>query len=267
MNSILVKYNVEMDISGIQYVLIFIFVGFAGFVDSIAGGGGLITIPTYIALGLPSELILGTNKLVSTCGGSVAVFRYIRSGVIEFRIIMFGVIFGLVGASIGANLATHLDSKNMTYILIVIVPIIFILNHYRNRILDTDEVFIGTTALIVRCSLIGLIIGGYDGFFGPGTGTFLIVAMVLFMNMKMHKASASARLINFTSNISAFIVFFTKGLIAWEVASIAIIASITGNFIGSSFVVRENTKVIKSVFNFVLIGLLCKSVFDIITSK
>ena len=252
-----------MDLSSIQYLLIFIFVSFAGFVDSIAGGGGLITIPTYMALGIPSELILGTNKLVSTSGGSVAVFRYIKSGVINFRVIIFGIIFGLIGASIGANLATHLDSKNMTYILIIIVPIIFILNHYRNKILVAEPIKLDYTPLIIRCSLIGLVIGGYDGFFGPGTGTFLIVAMVLFMNMQIHEASASARIINFTSNISAFIVFFTKGLIAWEVAIVAITASILGNYLGSSFVVKGNTSVIKKVFNFVLAGLLAKAIFDI----
>ncbi|CBW26051.1 putative integral membrane protein [Halobacteriovorax marinus SJ] len=252
-----------MDLTLLDSFLIFIFVSFAGFVDSIAGGGGLITIPTYMALGVPSHLILGTNKLVSTSGSTVAVFRYIKSGVVDFKVIGYGIFLGLIGSSIGANLASYLDKKNMTYILIAVVPIIFILNNFKDRILKHDDFSLTNKQLIIRCSLIGFIIGGYDGFFGPGTGTFLIVAMVLFLNYGLHQASASARMINYTSNISAFIIFLSKGLIAWEVATIAIFASMCGNFLGSSFVVKGNVKVIKTVFNFVLLGLLAKSILDL----
>ncbi|WP_372654551.1 sulfite exporter TauE/SafE family protein [Halobacteriovorax sp.] len=253
-----------IDFSIIQYILIFVFVSFAGFVDSIAGGGGLITIPTYIAMGVPAEFILGTNKLVSTSGGTITVFRYIRSGVIDFSVLIYGIITGVLGSMLGANLGAYLDSEKMTYILIVIVPFIFILNHIRSKISRDEDYSLSKKTLIIRCSIIGLVIGAYDGFFGPGTGTFLIVAMVLFMNMDLHKASSSARMINFTSNISAFVVFLTKGMIAWEVAGVAIVASLVGNYLGSGFVVKGNTMVIKKVFNFVLFALLAKSIYEIL---
>ncbi|WP_034720357.1 TSUP family transporter [Bacteriovorax sp. DB6_IX] len=252
-----------MEYSLIQYFFIFTMVCFAGFVDSIAGGGGLITVPTYIAMGVPSELILGTNKTVSTSGGIISVYRYIRSSGLDFKILIYGIIGGVIGSSFGAHLATMLDSNKMVYILVIVVPVIFALNIYKSRLKSDHVISLSRFALLLRCFLIGLVIGCYDGFFGPGTGTFLIVAMVLFMNMEIHHASANARIINFTSNITAFAIFLIKGLIAWKIALVAIIASIIGNYIGSSFVVSGNTKVVKKVFNSVLLGLLIKSAYDI----
>lgn len=253
-----------MTLVFIDYVLVFIFICFSGFVNSIAGGGGLISIPTYIAIGLPSELILGTNKFVNTCGGTISAIRYLRSGIVDFSIIKYGIFLALLGSIVGANLATVLDSEKMTYILIVVVPIIFILNHYQGKLLKPEDYSISKASMILRCSFIGFIFGGYDGFFGPGTGTFLIVALVLFMNHTLHEASASSRMINFTSNLGAFFIFLFKGVIAWEVAIVGILASLIGNYLGSSFVVKGNAKVIKNVFNFVLLGLLSKSIYDIL---
>ena len=253
-----------MDLSLLQFLFLFIMVGFAGFIDSIAGGGGLITITTYLALGIPSDLILGTNKCVSTTGGSVSIFRYIKSGAVNLKIIVYGIIAGLVGSSIGASLAQFLSNENMIYILLAVVPLVLILNYFKSKILIRSGGPLVHSQLIVRCTLIGLIIGAYDGFFGPGTGTFLIFAMFLFMNMEMREASASARVINFTSNIAAFFVFLLKGLIAWKIAAVAIVASMIGNFLGSGFVVSGNVKMIKHVFNFVLISLLAKSIYDLV---
>lgn len=252
-----------MDFSVLQYFFLFVLVAFAGFVDSIAGGGGLITVPTYIALGVPSEFILGTNKCVSTTGGTLSIFRYIKNGVVDFKLMIYGIFTGFVGSMVGAQMSAHLDSEKMVYILIVIVPIIFILNYFKEKIVAGNEEHSQET-LIVRTLLIGLIIGCYDGFFGPGTGTFLIIAMVFLLNMSMVEASPNARVINFTSNISAFIFFLFKGVILWKVALIAILASLTGNHLGSSVVLKGNHRLVKYVFNFVLVLLLCKSIYGLV---
>lgn len=252
-----------MDLSIIQYFFLFVLVAFAGFVDSIAGGGGLITVPTYMALGVPAEFILGTNKCVSTTGGTLSIFRYIKNGVVDFKLMIYGIGTGILGSLVGARLSTVLDNDKMVYLLIVIVPIILVLNYFKSKIV-ADRKEISNGVLIFRTLLIGLIIGCYDGFFGPGTGTFLIIAMVFFLNMSMVEASPNARVINFTSNVSAFIFFLIKGLILWKVAAVAILASLAGNHLGSGVVLKGNHRLVQYVFNFVLILLLLKSFYGLV---
>lgn len=256
------------ELTLLEYSALFSLVAFAGFVDSVAGGGGLITIPTYLAFGVPSELILGTNKCVSTSGGSLAIYRYLKNGVINFKVMIYAIVTGLIGSSIGTQLSRHLDSKRMVYLLIVLVPFVLFLNWYKGKSLkkksNAEIEALSAKQMILRSSLIGLIIGCYDGFFGPGTGTFLIIALVFFMNMNMVEASPNARVVNFTSNITAFVIFLAKGLILWKVAMVAIVASMFGNHIGSGLVIKGNEKVVKIIFNFVLVGLLFKSILDLI---
>lgn len=252
-----------MDLTLIQYFFLFALVAFAGFVDSIAGGGGLITVPTYMALGVPAEFILGTNKCVSTTGGTLSIFRYIKNGVVDFKLMIYGIGTGFLGSLIGARLSTVLDNDKMVYLLIIVVPIIITLNYFKSKIV-ADRKEIPTNSLILRTLLIGLVIGCYDGFFGPGTGTFLIIAMVFFLNMSMVEASPNARVINFTSNVSAFLFFLFKGMILWKVAAIAILASLTGNHLGSGVVLKGNHRLVQYVFNFVLVLLLLKSLYGLV---
>jgi len=255
-----------MELDLIQYIILFTLVGFAGFVDSIAGGGGLITIPTYIALGVPAELILGTNKCVSTTGGTMAIFRYIKNKTINFSIMIYGIIAGILGSFTGAYFSKLLDNQKMVYLLIILVPLILFLNYKRSRIKPDRINDLTKKQVISRTLVIGLVIGCYDGLFGPGTGTFLIISMVFFLHMEMIKASPNARIINYASNISAFIFFLIKGAIAWKIASVAILGSLVGNYLGSGHVIKGNTKVVSMIFNLVLIGLLFKSVFDLYQS-
>lgn len=240
-------------------------VALAGFVDSMVGGGGLITIPTYLALGVPAELILGTNKCVSTTGGTIAIFRFIKNKAIDFKLLKFAILTGLIGSLIGATLSRFLENYIMIYILLFISPTVLYLNYKRSKIkVDTTlSAPLSKGQLIFRTSLIGFLIGGYDGFFGPGTGIFLIFAFIYFLNFNITTASPNARIINYTSNLAAFIYFLVKGAILWKVAIIAIAGSITGNYLGSGQVLKGNTKVLTIIFNIVLISLLAKSIYDI----
>lgn len=253
-----------MDLSLIQYLFLFIMVALAGFIDSMVGGGGLITIPTYLAIGVPAEFILGTNKCVSTTGGTMAVARFIKNKAIDFRLLKFGIIFGLVGSVAGATLSKYLANHIMIYMLLIISPIVLYLNYKRSKIAKIKQLSdLSTNQIIIRTSLIGLIIGGYDGFFGPGTGIFLIFSFIYFLHFDIVKASPNARIINYSSNFAAFIYFIFKGVILWKVAVVAILGSITGNYLGSGQVIKGNTKVVSAIFNIVLISLLAKSIYDV----
>lgn len=251
------------DITLIQGIGIFTFILFAGFIDSMAGGGGLITIPTYIAAGVPASLVLGTNKCVSCISKSLTIFRYVKNKKINFQFILPPTIAAFIASLIGARLSTVLESKHMVYILILVIPIIFLMKYLKGKRDLVDLSKLEKIQVIIRSTLIGLIIGGYDGFFGPGTGTFLIISMMFFLHFDILEASPHAAFINYTSNVAAFITFLIKGAILWKVVVIALPAGLIGNYLGSNQVLKENRTTVTTAFNVVLVGLLVKSIYDI----
>lgn len=253
-----------MELSLFEYGLMFVLIAFAGFVDSIAGGGGLITIPTYLALGVPADLVLGTNKTVSTTGTTIAVLRFIKNKAIHWKLMASAIALSMLGSYCGAHLSQFLSRSTMTGILIVIIPVILILQKsIHKRAIASSGVGELNRDLVLKAGAIGLVIGGYDGLFGPGTGTFLLIAFVYFLNMDYKQASANGRIINYISNLSAFAVFLWQGRIYWPVAGVAIVAAMLGNYLGSGFVIRNAEKVVRPVFQVVLIALLAKCVYDL----
>ncbi len=251
-----------MEIELWQYAVVFVLIGFAGFIDSIAGGGGLISVPTYLALGMPVELILGTNKCVSSSGTTFAVFRYIRSGSILWKTVIFAIVAALIGSAFGASLSSYLSRSIIFALLLTVIPILFYL---QARHMGECGVKAELTQRQIACrsALAGFVIGGYDGIFGPGTGTFLLLAFMLFLHMSAREASANARIVNYASNVSAFAYFLWHGLIFWPIAFVAIAGAICGNWLGSGLVISNADKVVIPVFRFVLTLLMLKCGYDL----
>jgi len=251
-----------MEITFWQYATVFLLIGFAGFIDSIAGGGGLISIPTYLALGMPAELILGTNKCVSSAGTTFAVFRYIRNRTILWQTAGYAIAAALLGSMIGASLSSYLSRNLIFAILLVVIPMLFYLQATCRRPgLERPE--LTRRQMIARAVASGFFIGGYDGIFGPGTGTFLLLAFMVFLHLEPREASTNARIVNYASNLSAFAYFLIQGRIFWPVAVVAVFASIAGNWLGSGLVVRDAGRVVVPVFRFVLLLLMLKCGFDL----
>ncbi len=251
-----------MEIEFWQYISVFLLIGFSGFIDSIAGGGGLISVPTYLALGMPADLILGTNKCVSSSGTTFAVFRYVKNRTIIWETVIFAIVAALIGSAIGASLATYLSRNSIFILLLVVIPILFTLQaRYMQAV--TVKPQLNRLQVISRATFLGLFLGGYDGIFGPGTGTFLLLAFMLLLHMSSREASANARIVNYASNVSAFIYFLIQGKIFWPVAVVAISGSICGNWLGSGMVIKNADKVVIPVFRFVLLLLLVKCGYDL----
>ncbi len=251
-----------MEIELWQYVAVFLLIGFSGFVDSIAGGGGLISVPTYLALGMPAELILGTNKCVSSTGTTFAVFRYIKSGTILWKTVVYAIVAALIGSAIGASLSVYLSRSSIYILLLVLIPVLFTLQA-RYMQLRSEQQPLNRLQVIFRATLTGLLLGGYDGIFGPGTGTFLLLAFMIFLHMSTREASANARIVNYASNVSAFVYFLIQGRVFWPVALVAIAGSICGNWLGSGLVINNADKVVVPVFRFVLTLLMLKCGYDL----
>jgi len=244
-------------------VIIF-FAALAGLVDSIAGGGGLITLPMYMAVGVPVEAILGTNKAVSTAGTSLAVFRYLRSGVVYWRLLLLMMAAAGLGSAWGAKLS-HYQTRESLFFLLLIAMIALIaiqpLIDRRSRGLGENE--IDMQRLLVAFFLAGLV-GMYDGFFGPGTGTFLIAAMIMWLNMSYQQAGIHGRVVNLCSNLGALLVFGWQQRIDLNVAAIALVGTLLGNWLGSGLALAKADRIVRPMFRVVVFALLIKCLFDLL---
>lgn len=237
----------------------------AGFIDAIAGGGGLISLPAYLAAGIPPHFAAATNKCSSTFGTFVAATKFLRSGKINLAAALPAAGAALIGSSIGAYLNMLLDEKILRYIMIGAVPVIAIFLMVKKDFgsEDTTEKF-SKTQIVIFSSCIGLIIGMYDGFFGPGTGTFLIISFTGIVGFDLLTASGNTKAVNLASNIAAFITFAIGGKIIWHIGLPAAVFGIAGNYFGASFALKKGTKFIRPMFFVVLSILIIKLILDML---
>jgi uncharacterized membrane protein YfcA len=237
----------------------------AGFIDSIAGGGGIISLPAYVFAGVPPHMSLGTNKFASTFGTIFSAARFVKNKKVHLRSAIVSVAAALVGSPIGVNLALALDEKYLRYIMIGLLPAIaFFILTKRNFGEKDTAVELSNRKMIVLSALSGLVIGAYDGFFGPGTGTFLILVYTGIIGFDLTMASGNAKVVNLASNLSALITFMISSKVLFLVGIPAALFSILGHWIGSGLAIRNGSKVIKPVFVAVLVLLLVKITSDII---
>ena len=200
----------------------------AGFIDAIAGGGGLITIPALLMTGMPPALALGTNKL-QACGGSFSASLYfIRQGAVNVRAVWLLLLMTFIGATLGTILIQQVDAsivKKILPFLIFAIGVYFLLTP---KLGDEDRQ--QRLSYVMFAFTAGFGIGFYDGFFGPGTGSFLSLACVTLLGFNLAKATAHAKVLNFTSNIASLIFFLIGGQIMWSVG----LAMMAGQFIGAN---------------------------------
>ncbi len=248
-----------------DYVVLFVLVFLAGFVDSIGGGGGIISLPGYIFIGLPSHLALGTNKLSSTIGTIFSTLRYAKNRAIIFRIALISAIFSFIGSSIGAKLALLVPDKVLKIVISALIVVASLTVFLKKDLKEKDSfVEMKRKQEVLISAFIGFVIGMYDGFFGPGTGTFLIILYVTILGMPMVIASGSAKVVNLASNIGALVMFIVNGSVVYKYGLPAAFFGILGNWIGSGVAIRNGSKVIKPIILSVLALLFVKIIIDLL---
>jgi len=249
-----------------QLLTICSLVFFAGFVDSIAGGGGIISLPAYLIAGLPPTAALGTNKFSSTIGLSVASWRFLKRGKAHLRAAVTAAVTALIGSAAGAELIMLLDrfdERYFSYILIASLPLLAVFILFNKRIgNDAPNRDLRGARMYVLSALAGLVIGAYDGFFGPGAGTFLIIVFNAVVGLDVLTASGTAKIVNFASNISALITFAISGSVIVALAAPAAVFSIAGNILGTRLAFKNGARIIRPAFIAVLTMLLVKIVYD-----
>ena len=249
-----------MEFDLLSYALFFVAAFLGGFIDAIAGGGGLITLPAIMAMGVPPHLALGTNKLQGVFGSFTATLNFTKKGLIDYKECFVGIVFTFIGAAIGATLILFLNANFLKIIIPFLLIAIFIYTLFMPKIGESDRAAKMNERLFYV--IFGLILGFYDGFFGPGAGSFWMFAMVALIGLNLKKAVAHTKALNFTSNIVALGVFIAGGQILWLVGFLMAVGQILGAYFGSNLVIKKEVKFIRMMFLIVVAATICKLLFD-----
>jgi uncharacterized membrane protein YfcA len=235
-----------------------------GFVDSIAGGGGLISLPAYIMTGMPIHFCIGTNKLSSAMGTTVSTLQFARSGYMKLKLSLVAIASALVGSTIGAKLALHISDSYFRIILLIILPLTAIYLLFKKNALSvggllTDQL---TPRQLGLTLIIAVFLGIYDGFYGPGTGTFLLLCLTGLAKLPMNLAAGTTKVINLTTNITSLTVFLFSGKVVLLLGAVAGIFGIAGNFLGARYFKRGGSSVAKPLILIVLVIFFIKLIHD-----
>lgn len=248
------------DFSVLELTALGALVFFAGLVDSLAGGGGLITVPAYLAVGLPPHLVLGTNKLGSSIGTVVSAVRFHARLKFPLRRFWPVVAAGLLGATAGARLALLLDPSFIRYLLVAALPFVAwsIWSKHDFGAEDRSESVPASYAVAV-----GALVGVYDGFFGPGAGTFYALAFTRFCGYDLLGSTARAKVINLVSNVGALAMFLKGGAVHVPLGLAMGALSVGGHWVGSHWGLKRGPQAIRPMVVLVCAGLFAKLLWDL----
>lgn len=240
----------------------------AGYVDAVVGGGGLIQVPALLAA-FPSTApatLFGTNKLASIVGTSSAAVQYARRVGVPWRLALPGALAALVGAWYGARAVTYLPHDVMRPFILVLLILVAIYTFMKK---DLGVITAGDRLVrfdVFKMVLIGASIGFYDGFFGPGTGSFFIFLLVRFLVMDFLKASVTAKILNVATNISAIGYFSANVELMWILGGMMACANLSGALLGSKMAIRHGPGFVRRMFLLVVSALIVKMAYDLCTA-
>lgn len=254
-----------MIITWHTYAIILPLIFFAGLVDAIAGGGGLISVPAYLAAGLPPHYALGNNKFSSSIGTLFTVMTYHKKNMIDLRIALVSALFALAGSFTGARTVLMIDPNFLQYILVVLIPAVTAFVLIRKDIgIDNHSMHVKKSKAFALSSIAAFIIGFYDGFFGPGTGAFLILFYTVALRYDFVTANANTKVVNLASNIAAIVTFIINGKVIYQIGIPAAVCGVAGNLLGANIVIKKGRQIVRPVFILVLMTLFIKIVYDIL---
>lgn len=231
------------------------------FVDAIAGGGGLITLPAYLLCGLPAHLAIGTNKMSSMVGTAFSCGRFVRSGYVDWGLAVPAATCSLAASVGGARLSMLLPEERFRVVLMVMLPVVAALTLRRRALLPaTEEMPRGRRRAVMCC--VALACGVYDGFYGLGTGTFLILGLSAFARLGVTDCAGQTKVINLASNVSGFATLALAGQSWIALGAVASAFSVAGHLLGAGMVMRGGSRVVRPIILLVLAILFAKTALE-----
>eukprot|EP01029_Cantina_marsupialis_P024751 TRINITY_DN6429_c0_g2_i3.p1 TRINITY_DN6429_c0_g2~~TRINITY_DN6429_c0_g2_i3.p1 ORF type:complete len:264 (-),score=31.53 TRINITY_DN6429_c0_g2_i3:187-957(-) len=252
--------DLASDIS-LMWIMAFILTGFiAGYIDSIAGGGGMVQVPVLLYSGIPPVFVLATNKMSGMFGALMATIKYASSKKINWKVVSIAIIPCLIASYIGSKLVMYLPEWIIQWAILISIAIAMISLFKKSKNIEEKKIELNKKNIILSTAPIGF----YDGLLGPGTGTYLTISMKKFLNLDFLVATASTKPLNFATNFGSVVAFFFAGKILWMVALPMAIANILGSYVGSHYAIKGGEKFIKKVLVSVLILMLAANIYKII---
>ncbi len=249
----------------LKFLIVCPLVFLAGFVDSIAGGGGLISLPAYMLSGVPTHMAIATNKLSSATGTLVSTGRLLKNGYVPIKLSLCAAVMALGGSTLGANLSMLLPERFLRGMLLAVLPVVAFYVLKNKDMGDNEKTGTRTKGQLLAIAMgAALVIGVYDGIYGPGTGTFLLLILTGLGRMDLKSASGTTKFINLASNIAALVTFILHGQVYWTLGLAASVFSIAGHYTGAGLVTRNARKVVRPLVVTVLVILLGKVVLELV---
>lgn len=234
------------------------------FVDAIAGGGGLISVPAYFMIGFPAHMTLGTNKFSASWGAISSARRYYLSGKMDMDILKYMLPFSLLGAITGAYLVMLMDPDLLKPIILVLLLAVGIYSFFSKNVGFEDKYEKASRKQIIIGSLFAFIMGIYDGFFGPGTGSFIIFGLIKIFGFDYVRAGGNAKAMNLVSNLSALTMFIIGGKINYLMGiPMAIFAAIGAN-LGAKVAIKNGAKIIRPIFVTMSLAVAIKMLYELV---
>ena len=255
----------QLSIWALAFLWFFVFLG--GFVDSAAGGGGLISLPAYLFVGLPPHTAIGCNKFSSACGTTLSAARFFKNGAVDWQVAAISAVCSFVASYLGIRIALMINQETLKTVLVIVLPIVAVLLLFkRNFGAENQSADIPKKKAFILAACAGLVIGFYDGLIGPGTGTIAIIVFSAGMKYDLKTASGNAKVMNLASNYASLIAVITGNKVIYSIAIPAAVFGIIGNYIGAGFAIKKGTAFIKPLMNCVIVLQSGKLFYDVFGS-
>lgn len=253
-----------MEITWQMFLIVCPLAFLAGFVDSVAGGGGLISLPAYYLAGLPPVLAAGTNKLSACLGTLAASVRFVRGGWVQFSVAVLAALGAFPGSWLGTTVLQLIPENVIRVMMIAAIPLVALVVLRKGKEMQgVCRVPAGWFRAV--SFLIGFVVGFYDGLVGPGTGTFLILLFTMLLGMEAVTASGTAKLVNLASNVASLTTLLFAGKVLIGLGIPVALFAIGGNYLGAGMTIRKGTGFIRGMLMVVLALLLAKMVLDVVS--
>lgn len=251
-----------MELTIQTFLIVCPLVFLASFVDAVAGGGGLIALPAYLLAGVPMHNAIATNKLSSASGTVISTIRFCKNKLVDWGLAFPCISMALFGSYIGANLALWADDRLLKWMLIPVLPVVAFYVLRKKELGEYEAAVISGRKQWIICGLSSLVIGCYDGFYGPGTGTFLLLLYTGPAKMNVRIASGNMKLANLSSNVAAMVVFLLSGKVIMPLGLAAAVFSIAGHYVGAGMVMKNGSRIVRPVILVVIALLFVKIISD-----
>ena len=264
MDVVIDAYQQLFGVAPLGMALLCALVFLAGYVDAIAGGGGLISLPAYLIVGLPTHVAIATNKLSSAMGTTLTTWRFARSGYIQWKTAGMGVATALIGSALGSNLVMFVADFYLRVLLLVLLPVTAVYVMRSKAFDDESREALSSRRTVVISVVVALVVGAYDGFYGPGTGTFLMLLLTGAARMALKQAAGVTKAINLTTNITALAVFLLHGQVLIPMGLLAGVFGIGGNYLGSKSFSENGGAIARPITIVVLVVFFVKVIWDFV---